>query len=130
MWTADETIAAQVAMLRSQDEGYLVRALRIAQMYDDHRSKAGQALQAGNAFKRLTASGAMAEMVRQADDTNREKGVDEGNIPVGDSAPVSKAVSTTRQKRFSRRRRAPEQRRGERGQSAAHPALRRADGLD
>lgn len=90
MWTADETIAAQVAMLRSQDEGYLVRALRIAQMYDDHRSKAGQALQAGNALKRLTASGAMAEMVRQADDTNREKGVDEGNIPVGDSAPVKK----------------------------------------
>lgn len=90
MWTADETIAAQVAMLRSQDEGYLVRALRIAQMYDDHRSKAGQALQAGNALKRLTASGAMAEMVRQADDANREKGVDEGNIPVGDSAPVQK----------------------------------------
>lgn len=90
MWTADETIAAQVAMLRSQDEGYLVRALRIAQMYDDHRSKAGQALQAGNALKRLTASGAMAEMVRQADDANREKGVDEGNIPVGDSAPVKK----------------------------------------
>lgn len=90
MWTADETVAAQVAMLRSQDEGYLVRALRIAQMYDDHRSKAGQALQAGNALKRLTASGAMAEMVRQADDANREKGVDEGNIPVGDSAPVKK----------------------------------------
>ncbi len=90
MWTADETIAAQVAMLRSQDEGYLVRALRIAQMYDDHRSKAGQALQAGNVLKRLTASGAMAEMVRQADDANREKGVDEGNIPVGDSAPVKK----------------------------------------
>lgn len=90
MWTADETIAAQVAMLRSQDEGYLVRALRIAQMYDDHRSKAGQALQAGNALKRLTASGAMAEMVRQADDANREKGVEEGNIPVGDSAPVKK----------------------------------------
>ena len=90
MWTADETIAAQVAMLRSQDEGYLVRALRIAQMYDDHRSKAGQALQAGNALKRLTASGAMAEMVRQADDANREKGIDEGNIPVGDSAPVKK----------------------------------------
>lgn len=90
MWTADETIAAQAAMLRSQDEGYLVRALRIAQMYDDHRSKAGQALQAGNALKRLTASGAMAEMVRQADDANREKGVDEGNIPVGDSAPVKK----------------------------------------
>lgn len=90
MWTADETIAAQVAMLRSQDEGYLVRSLRIAQMYDDHRSKAGQALQAGNALKRLTASGAMAEMVRQADDANREKGVDEGNIPVGDSAPVKK----------------------------------------
>lgn len=90
MWTADETIAAQVAMLRSQDEGYLVRALRIAQMYDDHRSKAGQALQAGNALKRLTASGAMAEMVRQADEANREKGVDEGNIPVGDSAPVKK----------------------------------------
>lgn len=90
MWTADETIAAQVAMLRSQDEGYLVRALRIAQMYDDHRSKAGQALQAGNALKRLTASGAMAEMVRQADDANREKGVDEGNIPIGDSAPVKK----------------------------------------
>ena len=90
MWTADETIAAQVAMLRSQDEGYLVRALRIAQMYDDHRSKAGQALQASNALKRLTASGAMAEMVRQADDANREKGVDEGNIPVGDSAPVKK----------------------------------------
>ena len=90
MWTADETIAAQVAMLRSQDKGYLVRALRIAQMYDDHRSKAGQALQAGNALKRLTASGAMAEMVRQADDANREKGVDEGNIPVGDSAPVKK----------------------------------------
>ena len=59
-------------------------------MYDDHRSKAGQALQAGNALKRLTASGAMAEMVRQADDANREKGVDEGNIPVGDSAPVKK----------------------------------------
>ena len=90
MWTADETIAAQVAMLRSQDEGYLVRALRIAQMYDDHRSKAGQALQAGNVLKRLTASGAMAEMVRQADDANREKGVEEGNIPVGDSAPVKK----------------------------------------
>ena len=90
MWTADETIAAQVAMLRSQDEGYLVRALRIAQMYDDHRSKAGQALQAGNALKRLTASGAMAEMVRQADDANRKKGVDEGNIPVGDSTPVKK----------------------------------------
>lgn len=90
MWTADETIAAQVAMLRSQDEGYLVRALRIAQMYDDHRSKVGQALQAGNALKRLTASGAMAEMVRQADDANREKGVDEGNIPIGDSAPVKK----------------------------------------
>lgn len=90
MWTADETVAAQVAMLRSQDEGYLVRALRIAQMYDDHRSKAGQALQAGNALKRLTASGAMAEMVRQADDANREKGVDKGNIPVGDSAPVKK----------------------------------------
>ena len=67
-----------------------MRALRIAQMYDDHRSKAGQALQAGNALKRLTASGAMAEMVRQADDANREKGVDEGNIPVGDSAPVKK----------------------------------------
>lgn len=90
MWTADETVAAQVAMLRSQDEGYLVRALRIAQMYDDHRSKAGQALQAGNALKRLTASGAMAEMVRQADDANRGKGVEEGNIPVGDSAPVKK----------------------------------------
>lgn len=90
MWTADETVAAQVAMLRSQDEGYLVRALRIAQMYDDHRSKAGQALQAGNALKRLTASGAMAEMVRQADDANRKKGVEEGNIPVGDSPPVKK----------------------------------------
>lgn len=90
MWTADETVAAQVAMLRSQDEGYLVRALRIAQMYDDHRSKAGQALQAGNVLKRLTASGAMAEMVRQADEANREKGVEEGNIPIGDSAPVKK----------------------------------------
>ena len=88
MWTAEDMAAAQVAIVRGQNDGHLVQAAQLAQMYSERISKAGQALQAGSIFKKLTASGAMAESLDRANRANRRQGLADGTIPMGNEAPV------------------------------------------
>ena len=88
MWTAEDMAAAQVAIVRGQNDGHLVQAAQLAQMYSERISKAGQALQAGSIFKKLTASGAMAESLDRANRANRRQGLTDGTIPMGNEAPV------------------------------------------
>ena len=88
MWTADDVAQAAVLRKRAENEGHLMQAAMTEQMYRERMSQAGAALQAGSIYKKLTASGAMAESLDRANAINRKRGLTDGMIPMGDSAPV------------------------------------------
>ena len=87
-WTADDHAAAAVACIRAQNEGLMTTAYVIAKAYDEQGTNAGQALQARQIIKKLTAEGALAEAAKKADHANAKKGLVDGDIPVGSQAPV------------------------------------------
>lgn len=87
-WTADDHAAAAVACIRAQNEGMMTTAYVIAKAYDEQGTNAGQALQARQIIKKLTAAGALVEATKKADHANAKKGLTEGDIPVGNQAPV------------------------------------------
>ena len=88
MWTADDVAQAAVLRKRAENEGHLMQAAMTEQMYRERMTRAGAALQAGSIYKKLTASGAMAESLDRANAVNRKRGLTDGMIPMGDSAPV------------------------------------------
>ena len=88
MWTADDVAQAAVLRKRAENEGHLMQAAMMEQMYRERMTRAGAALQAGSIYKKLTASGAMAESLDRANAVNRKRGLTDGMIPMGDSAPV------------------------------------------
>lgn len=87
-WTADDHAAAAVACIRAQNEGLMTTAYVIAKAYDEQGTNAGQALQARQIIKKLTAAGALVEAAKKADHANAKKGLVDGDIPVGSQAPV------------------------------------------
>ncbi len=87
-WTADDHAAAAVAFIRAENEGLMTTAYVIAKAYDEQGTNAGQALQARKIIGKLTAAGALAEATKKADRANAKKGVQAGDIPVGNQAPV------------------------------------------
>lgn len=87
-WTADDHAAAAVACIRAQNEGLMTTAYVIAKAYDEQGTNAGQALQARQIIKKLTAAGALVEATKKADHANVKKGLVDGDIPVGNQAPV------------------------------------------
>lgn len=87
-WTADDHAAAAVACIRAQNEGLMTTAYVIAKAYDEQGTNAGQALQARQIIGKLTAEGALAEAGKKADHANAKKGLVDGDIPVGNQAPV------------------------------------------
>lgn len=88
MWTADDVAQAAVLRKRAENEGHLMQAAMMEQMYRERMTRAGAALQAGSIYKKLTASGAMAESLDRANAVNRKRGLTDGMIPMGDGAPV------------------------------------------
>ena len=88
MWTADDVAQAAVLRKRAENEGHLMQAAMMEQMYRERMTRAGAALQAGSIYKKLTASGAMAESLDRANAVNRKRGLTDGMIPMGDSMPV------------------------------------------
>ena len=88
MWMADDVAQAAVLRKRAENEGHLMQAAMMEQMYRERMSQAGAALQAGSIYKKLTASGAMAESLDRANAVNRKRGLTDGMIPMGDSMPV------------------------------------------
>ena len=87
-WTADDHAAAAVACIRAQNEGLMTTAYVIAKAYDEQGTNAGQALQARQIIGKLTAAGALVEATKKADHANAKKGLVDGDIPVGNQAPV------------------------------------------
>ena len=87
-WTADDHAAAAVACIRAQNEGLMTTAYVIAKAYDEQGTNAGQALQARQIIGKLTAEGALVEAAKKADHANAQKGLVDGDIPVGSQAPV------------------------------------------
>ena len=87
-WTADDHAAAAVACIRAQNEGLMTTAYVIAKAYDEQGTNAGQALQARQIIGKLTAEGALVEAAKKADHANAKKGLVDGDIPVGNQAPV------------------------------------------
>ena len=87
-WTADDHAAAAVACIRAQNEGLMTTAYVIAKAYDEQGTNAGQALQARQIIGKLTAEGALVEAAKKADYANAKKGLVDGDIPVGNQAPV------------------------------------------
>ena len=87
-WTADDHAAAAVACIRAQNEGLMTTAYVIAKAYDEQGTNAGQALQARQIIGKLTAAGALVETTKKADHANAKKGLVDGDIPVGNQAPV------------------------------------------
>lgn len=87
-WTADDHAAAAVAFIRAENEGLNTTAWAIASAYDEQGTNAGQTLQARQVIKKLTAAGALVEATKKADHANAKKGLVEGDIPVGNQAPV------------------------------------------
>ena len=88
MWMADDVAQAAVLRKRAENDGRLMQAAMTEQMYRERMSQAGAALQAGSIYKKLTASGAMAESLDRANAVNRKRGLTDGMIPMGDSMPV------------------------------------------
>lgn len=87
-WTADDHAAAAVAFIRAENEGLNTTAWAIASAYDEQGTHAGQTLQARQVIKKLTAAGALVEATKKADHANAKKGLVEGDVPVGNQAPV------------------------------------------
>lgn len=87
-WTADDHAAAAVAFIRAENEGLNTTAWAIASAYDKQGTSAGQALQARKIIGKLTAAGALVETTKKADNANAKKGLLDGDIPVGNQAPV------------------------------------------
>ena len=88
MWTADDIAQAAVIRKRAENDGHLMQAAMLEQMYKARMSRAGAALQAGSIYKKLTTSGAMAESLDRANSINRKLGLTDGMIPMGDGMPV------------------------------------------
>ena len=91
-WSADEHALGALCMVLSNQPGRVdpIRAMAIAQVYNEAGTKAGKALQVRQIVGKLTPSGAMLGAVKNAKDANEKKGIGKNAIPMGNEAPKGK----------------------------------------
>ena len=91
-WSADEHALGALCMVLANQPGRVdpIRAMAIAQVYNEAGTKAGKALQVRQIVGKLTPSGAMLGAVQNAKDANKKKGIGGNAIPMGNEAPKGK----------------------------------------
>lgn len=91
-WSADEHALGALCMVLANQTGRVdpIRAMAIAQVYNEAGTKAGKALQVRQIVGKLTPSGAMLGAVKNAKDANEKKGIGKNAIPMGNEAPKGK----------------------------------------
>ena len=91
-WSADEHALGALCMVLANQPGRVdpIRAMAIAQVYNEAGTKAGKALQVRQIVGKLTPSGAMLGAVKNAKDANEKKGIGKNAIPMGNEAPKGK----------------------------------------
>ena len=91
-WSADEHALGALCMVLANQPGSVdpIRAMAIAQVYNEAGTKAGKALQVRQIVGKLTPSGAMLGAVKNAKDANEKKGIGGNAIPMGNEAPKGK----------------------------------------
>lgn len=91
-WSADEHALGALCMVLANQPGRTdpIRAMAIAQVYNEAGTKAGKALQVRQIVGKLTPSGAMLGAVKNAKDANEKKGIGGNAIPMGNEAPKGK----------------------------------------
>lgn len=91
-WSADEHALGALCMVLANQPGRVdpIRAMAIAQVYNEAGTKAGKALQVRQIVGKLTPSGAMLGTVQNAKDANKKKGIGGNAIPMGNEAPKGK----------------------------------------
>lgn len=91
-WSADEHALGALCMVLANQPGRTdpIRAMAIAQVYNEAGTKAGKALQVRQIVGKLTPSGAMLGAVKNAKDANEKKGIGKNAIPMGNEAPKGK----------------------------------------
>lgn len=91
-WSADEHALGALCMVLSNQPGRVdpIRAMAIAQVYNEAGTKAGKALQVRQIVGKLTPSGAMLGAVKNAKAANEKKGIGKNAIPMGNEAPKGK----------------------------------------
>lgn len=91
-WSADEHALGALCMVLANQPGQVdpIRAMAIAQVYNEAGTKAGKALQVRQIVGKLTPSGAMLGAVKNAKDANEKKGIGGNAIPMGNEAPKGK----------------------------------------
>ena len=91
-WSADEHTLGALCMVLANQPGRVdpIRAMAIAQVYNEAGTKAGKALQVRQIVGKLTPSGAMLGTVKNAKDANEKKGIGGNAIPMGNEAPKGK----------------------------------------
>ena len=91
-WSADEHALGALCMVLANQPGRVdpIRAMAIAQVYNEAGTKAGKALQVRQIVGKLTPSGAMLGTVKNAKDANEKKGIGGNAIPMGNEAPKGK----------------------------------------
>ncbi|MGN0758092.1 MAG: hypothetical protein ACI4MU_02735, partial [Candidatus Ventricola sp.] len=91
-WSADEHALGALCMVLANQPGRVdpIRAMAIAQVYNEAGTKAGKALQVRQIVGKLTPSGAMLGAVKNAKDANEKKGIGGNAIPMGNEAPKGK----------------------------------------
>ena len=91
-WSADEHALGALCMVLANQPGRVdpIRAMAIAQVYNEAGTKAGKALQVRQIVGKLTPSGAMLGAVQNAKAANEKKGIGGNAIPMGNEAPKGK----------------------------------------
>ena len=91
-WSADEHALGALCMVLANQPGRVdpIRAMAIAQVYNEAGTKVGKALQVRQIVGKLTPSGAMLGAVKNAKDANKKKGIGGNAIPMGNEAPKGK----------------------------------------
>ena len=91
-WSADEHALGALCMVLANQPGRVdpIRAMAIAQVYNEAGTKAGKALQVRQIVGKLTPSGAMLGAVKNAKAANEKKGIGGNAIPMGNEAPKGK----------------------------------------
>ena len=91
-WSADEHALGALCMVLANQPGRVdpIRAMAIAQVYNEAGTKAGKALQVRQIVGKLTPSGAMLGAVNNAKAANEKKGIGKNAIPMGNEAPKGK----------------------------------------
>lgn len=91
-WSADEHALGALCMVLANQPGRVdpIRAMAIAQVYNEAGTKAGKALQVRQIVGKLTPSGAMLGSIENAKAANEKKGIGGNAIPMGNEAPKGK----------------------------------------